>query len=188
MYSHIVIIGGTGMLFAASQQLAANCRTLTSIAHTRRSLNALDAAIKPDACAHHMLVADWSDPEGFIATVTSGIRESGPADLVLAWLHHDALGPRLATALAAVAAHCAFFQVRGSAARNPATDTNDLLHDWRCPSTVDYHQIILGFHVDAGSSRWLRDEEICAGVLDGIAHPHAITYVGTTTPWAERPR
>lgn len=187
MYSHCVIIGGTGMLFAVSVQLAADCRTLTSVAGTRRSLNALDAAIQQCACTHHMLAANWSCADDFIACVANRVRASGPADLVLAWLHDDALGPRLATALAPAATRCAFFQVRGSSAGNPAANTSDLLRGWQCPPTVDYHQIILGFHADPTGSRWLRDDEICDGVLGAIAHPQAVTVVGTTTPWTERP-
>lgn len=187
MYSHCVIIGGTGMLLAVSVQLAADCRTLTSVARTSRSLHVLDAAIQHYACTHYMLTADWSHADDFIASVASHVRAHGPTDLVLAWLHDDALGPRLATALAPAATRCTFYQVRGSTAGNPAANTSDLLRGWRCPPTVNYHQIILGFHADSTGSRWLRDDEICDGVLGGIAHPQAVTVVGTTTPWTERP-
>lgn len=187
MHSHIVVIGGTGMLFGVSRQLAADCRTLTSVARTDHSLRALDTAITPSGCTHRMLTADWIHADDFISSVANSVRESGPADLVLAWLHDDSLGPRLATALAPATTRCAFFQIRGSAARDPTQRTETVLRDWQCPPTMDYYQVILGFHADAAGSRWMRDDEICAGVLDAIAHPRTATIVGTITPWAARP-
>jgi hypothetical protein len=42
---HTLVIGGTGMLRQASIQLAGRSQRLTSVARTRRSLAALDAAL-----------------------------------------------------------------------------------------------------------------------------------------------
>lgn len=182
MYSHVLIVGGTGMLFEASLSLARNCRVLTSIARTERSLRRLDAAIGKAGCVHHMCAIDWSRPDAFVQRVTEHLREEGDADLVLAWLHDDHLGPRLATTLAPACGTCAFFQVRGSAAANPANWLEANL-----PTSIDYHQIVLGFRIDGGSSRWLRDDEISAGVLAAIEHPRDVAVVGTVEPWSRHP-
>lgn len=175
------------MLRGASEALAHRCRVLTSVAGSARSLQALDAAIANRDIAHHMLALDWRTPGEFVAAITNHARATGSPDLVLAWLHDDALGPRLAAALASTTTHCAFFQVRGSAAANPAEAPDSLLRDSAIPAAIDFHQIILGFHLEAHGSRWLHDEEICAGVLAAINHPQSVTLVGTATPWSHRP-
>ena len=187
VYSHVLTIGCTGMLRKAAVDLAGRCKTLTSIARTGRSLRALDAAIKDADCTHRMYPLDWSDPDGFIDTVATRAHEAGEADLVLAWLHDDALGPQLAQVLAPANRRCAFYQVRGSAAANPAARTGSFLQGHDIPATIGYHQIILGFHVDRDGSRWLHDDEICAGVLDAIAHPEPATTVGAIEPWTRHP-
>lgn len=186
MYSHVLTIGCTGMLREAAVALAGRCRVMTSVARTQASLRAIDAAIHGADCAHHTLSADWSHPEAFVDAVATHVREAGAPDLVLAWLHDDALGPQLAQALAPTDMACAFFQVRGSAAADPSEDAGRLLASHNIPATVGYHQVILGFHLDEDGSRWLRDSEICTGVLAAIDHPQSVTIVGTTTPWSDR--
>lgn len=186
--SHVVIVGGTGMLMEASKALAHRCGILTSVAGTKRSLLAMDRAISGTGCEHRLLALDWSEPDAFVRCVVDYVRraEVSPS-LVLAWLHNDRLGPRLATALVPENARCAFFQVRGSAAANPAGNADALLQECDVPATIDYHQIILGFQIEGGGSRWLRDSEISAGVLTAIDRADALTIVGTVTPWSRRP-
>lgn len=175
------------MLFDASVTLSGRCRRLTSVARTEASLQRLDATIARRDHAHHMLALDWSEPDVFIAAIAGYLQRAGAPDLVLAWLHHDELGPRLAQAIAPSDERCAFFQVRGSAAANPSCRMDALLQGRNLPSSIDYHQIILGFHADDQGSRWLHDNEICAGVLDAIEHPDNVTIVGTITPWTNHP-
>jgi hypothetical protein len=51
-----------------------------------------------------------------------------------------------------------------------------------------YREIGLGFIVDGRSSRWLKWEEIAAGVLTAIAKRAERFVIGTVEPWELRPR
>ena len=66
MHKHILIIGGTGMLKAASIALADRINVLTSVARTERSLNALDQALARPGVVHHLLPLDWTEPTTFL--------------------------------------------------------------------------------------------------------------------------
>lgn len=172
----------------ASKTLAHRCGILTSVAGTERSLGALDRAIRGSGCAHRMLALDWSEHDTFVRGVAAQVRQADVSpSLVLAWLHDDRLGPKLAVALAPANARCAFFQVRGSTAANPEGNVDALLRGYDLPATVDYHQVVLGFQIEGGRSRWLHDSEIAAGVLTTIDHPKPVTIVGAVTPWSRHP-
>ncbi|MGH8127403.1 MAG: hypothetical protein ACRETC_03415 [Gammaproteobacteria bacterium] len=183
----MVIIGGTGMLAAASKALADRCRMLTSVARTERSLRELDESIENAECEHNLLALDWSEPRTFLNALTEHVKHLAPPTLVLAWLHKDELGPKVATALASKNTQCDFFQVRGSAAANPAQHVDSFSQDYDIPKTINYHQIILGFHRDDGGSRWLSNAEISTGVLFAIDNPKPITIVGSVAPWSSHP-
>lgn len=187
VYSHIIIIGGTGMLASASATLARRCRTLTSVARTRRSLQALDARIASPDCTHHMLALDWSARDAFIDALARHVRHVGAPALVLAWLHDDELGLRLDKILASTTSRCAFFLVRGSAVADPADHTESFVHEHDIPASIDYRQIILGFHRGAAGSRWLHDSEISTGVIAAIDDPKPRTMVGSVAPWSAHP-
>ncbi|MGA9332669.1 MAG: hypothetical protein WBV39_00130 [Rudaea sp.] len=186
-HSHMVIIGGTGMLAAVSRALADRCKVLTSVARTEESLRKLDKAIANANCEHCLLALDWSDPDGFVDALAEHVHRIGPPALVLAWLHDDELGPGLAKSLAPTDIPCDFFQVRGSASANPAQRAASFLLDRDIPGTINYHQIILGFHLCGDGSRWLHDSEISAGVLRAIDNPRSVTIVGSVAPWSSRP-
>lgn len=187
MYSHVLIVGGTGMLFDASRALAQRCRHLTSIARTNQSLQRLDAAIADAGCSHHAYALDWSEPEIFVRAAADQVRTVGDPDLVLAWLHQDRIGPLLANAVAPEYGRCDFYQVRGSAVADPSCNIEPLPAGQRMPTSIGYHQIILGFRIEDGGSRWLRNDEISAGVLDAVEHPQDVAVVGTVEPWWRRP-
>jgi len=103
---------------------------------------------------------------------------------VLAWLHDDSLGTRIAETISKSRQKCQFFQVRGSAAGAPG---NANLNDVNFSQYILYHQIILGFHLEKDRSRWLSNTEISDGVLTAIDNASPVSIVGTTSPWSRRP-
>ena len=188
VHDHLLIIGGTGMLKEASIALAQRCAVLTSVARTERSLSTLDRALTGASVVHHMLALDWTRPVEFLSHLVRHVDHVGRPSLVLAWLHHDDLGPDVARAIAPSHGKCDFFQIRGSAAANPSAGAEFFLPQNSLPQGLTFHQIMLGFHTDEHGSRWLRDSEICAGVLAAIDKPGiGIDVVGTLTPWSARP-
>ncbi|MGA8276843.1 MAG: hypothetical protein WB784_01410 [Rhodanobacteraceae bacterium] len=115
------------------------------------------------------------------------VERVGHPSLVLAWLHRDEFGPRIAVTLAAGGDSCDFFQVRGSMAADTATSPESLVATTTFPQGLRFRQIILGFHVDGDGSRWLRDSEISSGVIAAIDEPKGTTIVGAVSPWSAHP-
>jgi len=178
MHDHTLIIGGTGMLLAASVALARRSRALTSVARTDRSLAALDGALAGIACVHHRLPLDWTRAD-FLPALSEHLERVGRPSLVVAWLHDERLGPEIARRAASADRPCSFFQVLGSAAADPAHGAPDLAAAVSGLPGVDYHLVILGFRIEGGGRRWLRDQEISDGVLAAIALSAPICVVGT---------
>lgn len=181
MYSHILIIGGTGMLREASTELASQTQCLTSVAHTRESLAALDSTILKRSGKHHMLALDWSEPDAFIGAIMRHIASTEQPDFVLAWTHNAGLAIRLASML--VTRPVQFFHVVGSAATNPARVAAQTSGTLQPSAGVDYHQIILGKKGQGNASRWLTDKEISSGVLEAIREKRGRFVVGTLENW-----
>jgi len=48
-------------------------------------------------------------------------------------------------------------------------------------------QVVLGFKLEAGGSRWLTNAEISDGVLEAVRTDRAYTIVGQAEPWSARP-
>ena len=177
MYAHTVIIGGTGMLFAASVQLAVQSRRFTSVARTRASLARLDAVLSKGHGPHHMLSLDWSEPEAFVAGIANHIEATEEPDLVVAWVHNEQLGIRVASVLGN--GNVQFFHVIGSAAASPGRIAAEVRAEANLPSNVAYHQVILGAASQRSHARWLTNAEISSGVLKAIQAQQAQFVVGT---------
>ena len=111
---------------------------------------------------------------------------AGPIDLAVAWFHtlKIAAPRRLAERVDG-----RLFQVLGSATGDPA-------HPERLASAAAVaeglpacrlRQVVLGFRVEGGRSRWLTDAEISGGVLDAVRADRAFSVVGQVEPWTARP-
>jgi len=172
------------MLKSASATLAGRCNLLTSIASTTESLSALDKDVSA-ITQHVQLKLDWNSSE-FLSEITRYVRNKSCPALVVAWLHRNALGLELACALSTLCRYeLAFFQIIGSAAQNPPKNSHS--DPVSLPSNISYHQIILGFEIENGRSRWLTDTEISDGVISAIDSHDERSIVGKITPWTARP-
>jgi hypothetical protein len=80
-----------------------------------------------------------------------------------------------------------YFHVLGSAADDPSQPDDARRSRFAALSDLVYHEVILGFIVDRGTSRWLTHDEISAGVLAAIDRGAPRSIVGTTRPWSARP-
>jgi hypothetical protein len=82
-----------------------------------------------------------------------------------------------------------FFQVLGSRVADPE-------HPGRLEKaagvarglpTCRLQQVVLGFKVENGASRWLSHDEISGGVLEAIRTDRPHSVIGQVTPWSARP-
>ena len=183
---HAVAIGATGMLAVASCEIARRTRVLTSIARTQRSLDALHARIDDADRMHERIALDYRDGTALGLGLERSVELHGPIDLVLAWIHEDE--PRVALSVARkVGGPARFVHVLGSAAGSPEDPAGSTRKHFLDLPEVDYQQVILGFHLDDGRSRWLQDDEISAGVTSALEGSCKRLVVGTVTPWSARP-
>ena len=149
---HVLVVGGTGMLMAATLFLARRGHPVTAVARHSRS---------------HGTGRDLS---GWItATPTRSqrsspaVEERGPFELAVCWIHTDA--PAAPTIVArALAPGARLVQVFGTRVW-PLDDV---------PLHVAYRQVLLG----AQDGRWLTHEEISAGVVAAVDADLPLTVVG----------
>ena len=174
------------MLFDVSVELASQCRILTSVAKTDASLLKLNEAVKEKSCKHHRLSLDWNS-SAFSESLRQHVQSIGYPGLVLVWLHKDVLIPNVALAVSTEDEACSFYHVRGSAAADPAHQNSDILAGHQLPKSFRYHQVILGFHIEDGASRWLSNSEISNGVRQAVQNSKPDSIVGTVRPWSQRP-
>jgi NAD(P)-dependent dehydrogenase (short-subunit alcohol dehydrogenase family) len=180
---HTLIIGGTGMLRQASIALAARSQRLTSVARTQRSLAALDAVVPAGSGQHDMLPLDWSAPDNFLDEIERHLAQTGPPDLVLAWIHQDYLALRLASRLSQNGHPLRFYHVIGSSGPDPSEIAQALLARIEEIPHLHYHQVILGAVKTNWGTRWLTNQEISAGVLEAIEKQQSQFVVGTLDRW-----
>ena len=173
---HVLVVGGTGMLFQATSYLAENSEQLTLIA---RKL--------PKQRLHSSKIVafesvDYYDESKFTDAVKTIIRSSGKLTHVLCWMHSDAL-PSLKILLE-LAAGSVLWHVKGSSSYNPpkTDDVSSVMKD-----SVDYREIILGFKIENGISRWLTNEEISSGVINALQSDNKRKVIGLTEPWNRKP-
>ncbi|MGH6997561.1 MAG: hypothetical protein ACREEO_05160, partial [Phenylobacterium sp.] len=129
---------------------------------------------------------DYNDEAGFRAALQGAVLQSGPIDLAVAWFHTLKIA---APRMLAQEMRGRMFQVLGSATADPAhphrlataATVADGLADCRL------RQVVLGFRVIDGGSRWLTNDEISAGVLDAVRNDRPLSVIGQVEPWSARP-
>ena len=175
MPAHILVVGGTGMLSELVEALAGDSGRLSLL--SRRASQAFGQG---------GFDCDYHDPQAFTAALAAAVERSGPVDLAIAWFHTLKIA---APRLLAQQVRGRMFQVLGSAIADPAHP--DRLE--RAAAVADgladcrLRQVVLGFKVVDGASRWLTNTEISRGVLDAVVKDRPLTIVGQIDPWAARP-
>lgn len=167
------------MLRGVSLALARDHR-VTVLARDRRRLEAL-AAEAPEVVP---LALDYRRTGDLRAALERAVEERGPFALAVAWIHPDA--PR-APAVVAGFVRGRLFHVLGSAAADPSRPDPGRRSRFEGRPGVSYHEVILGFVVEGGRSRWLAEGEIVRGVLEAVASGAPRSVVGTVEPWFARP-
>lgn len=168
------------MLSDAGVQLAAMSTEFTLVARTMESLENFRARVERPI---HTLPADWNNRREFLKTLTNHFESVSTPDLTVAWLHDDELGPEIAGLISKIGRRGRFIQIRGSGAMSPEAESLAV----RNLSNIEYEQVILGFMIENGASRWLTHAEICVGVMRAVEDSKAVSVVGVTEPWSARP-
>jgi hypothetical protein len=179
MAEHDLVIGGSGMLAGLVEEIARSGRLVSVVARGAARLERL-AARHPNI---HPLPLDYTGDAGFDAGLTRAVDRFGPLARCVAWMHDDSKerARRIAGQVSGV-----YCEVLGSASADPAMP--ERIAEWQAliPSPK-LRLAVLGFKVENGTSRWLTNGEISAGVGHALASDDPVTIVGTVTPWDARP-
>ena len=177
------------MLRGATLGLVERGYAVSVVARDARQL----AKLRDDAEARGGVVrpvcVDYGDAAAFEFELVESIRHLGPHSLAVVWTHASAPDAPFAVArrLAATGARTDYFHVLGSASADPSRPDDRRSEFFAAFHGVAYHEVVLGFVVEPGGSRWLTDGEISAGVLRAVAARAPRTIVGVVEPWSSRP-
>lgn len=175
-----LVIGGTGMLTGCVTRLVADGWAVVTPSRRRRTWPAPGAT---------WVFGEWSRPAELAEH--AGAALTGPAGLLVAWVHSPHRQPVLRAVGGLLAPRAPVVEVLGSAGRDPSVLRVDPVLDGH-PA----HRVVLGFRrLSGGGTRWLTNEEIGAGVYeaaraaltDRTAESPRVHEVGELRPWRDRP-
>ncbi|MCH7690484.1 MAG: short-chain dehydrogenase [candidate division Zixibacteria bacterium] len=190
--AHILVVGGTGMLYDVCRHLCKSANTVTVIARNKKRLNRLASEAKELVGSINSISLDYSDS----ASLTSGLKKSiithGPVELAICWIHASK-APEAARIIAETIdkqnnqTKCKYYQLLSSATADPSLEKKDISKDFDSLDNIDFRTILLGFIVERETSRWLTNNEICDGVIRAIENDAKESIIGTVEPWNRRP-
>jgi hypothetical protein len=168
-----LVIGGTGMLAGCAAALVADGWHV--VLPSRRYAPIPDET--PANGGHALWVeADWAEPKALATRAERAL--GGTADLLVAWVHGRARPSVLRAVARLLAPGAPVVEVHGSASANPVDG---------CPDPIlDDHptqQVVLGYVMQQGRTRWLTHAETVDGVLDAVhraldGRPPGVHHVG----------
>lgn len=177
---HALVIGGTGMLAKVSIWLSENGYHVSAIGRNpekmQRLLDQNPAQLTP-------VLVDYTNTKELAEQLQHVQQQNGPIHLVVAWIHST--GTRVIPCLTESLPRLQMwdlFHVNGS-----SSNLEDIKTKTAVPQYIGYHQILLGFKIESGSSRWLTHDEISDGVIEAIRENKSTQMIGTITPWEKRP-
>lgn len=182
--THVLIIGGTGMLVEVSRWLAEQEGYKISIVGRNpfpmnRLVDNLNAKTKITP-----LLVDYTNSTIFRERLNWTIQQNGPIDLVVAWVH--SIGENTLNIVKDEVSKdghkWCLFHIIGS-----SSDLSEIKKEIAIPENCSYYQIQLGFILEKDHSRWLTHEEISDGVIEAIKNKRERKIIGVIEPWDKKP-
>lgn len=126
---------------------------------------------------------DYTDKEKLVDAVRKDLWRNGPVDLVVAWVR-SGFTDSLSAAAEEISSHSKekwrLFHIRGYVGMDKRKFPT-------LPESVLYREVVLGFIIEGGGSRWLKDSEIWNGVKDAIIDDTEMSTVGVIDPLDSMP-
>lgn len=186
---HTIVVGGTGMLSGIALWLAQQGSTVTVIARDSKKLFALANKAQPLSGTIYPLAVDYTDDLLLQEELLLAIRMHGPPALAICYIHDTAPGAPSAIAglLDKEVQKCNYYHVLSSSSAKPEKEDNPFRTTVGRLKHIKYVEVILGFKVEDGESRWLTDDEITEGMTKAIDSKDALYIIGQVEPWEMRP-
>jgi NAD(P)-dependent dehydrogenase (short-subunit alcohol dehydrogenase family) len=161
MSGRALVIGGTGMLAGCAATLVADGWHVVLPSRRYAPIPDLTQSLGDPARKALWVEADWSQPRELAARAERAL--GGKADLLVAWVHSTARPSVLRAVAPLLAPDAPVVEVHGSSSANPVGGCPD-------PIIEDHptQQVVLGFVMQHGRTRWLTHAETSEGVLDAV--------------------
>ena len=190
--AHILVVGGTGMLYDVCRHLCGSVNIVTVIARNKERLNRLASETIKSVGSINPLSLDYADYEQLKDDLKESIFTNGPVELAICWMH-TSKAPEAAT-ITAETIHkqnkhtkCQYYQLLSSATADPSRVKIEISKNFNSFDNIDFRTILLGFVTEGETSRWLTDKEICSGVIEAIENDARNSIIGAVEPWNKKP-
>jgi len=177
------------MLKPVSLYLAKQGYRVSVVARASERLNALvdetKAAINP-------VQVDYHDVGMLAEKLQEAVAKHGPLELAVVWIHSTAM-PAYYTVAQFVGSQekpGRYVHVLGSPTADPlnVAAQEERRSKFAALKNIKYQEVVLGWMVEDGKTRWLKQEEIANGAIYSVEHPEKQQHiVGTVMPWEARP-
>tara|TARA_R110000824_G_scaffold390760_8_gene587775 strand:- start:26849 stop:27403 length:555 start_codon:yes stop_codon:yes gene_type:complete len=180
-----LLLGTTGMLSAAAAHAVARSKKAILV-----SRHADQFTFNNDLLDHKLVPVNVSyDNE---AAFLDALAYHAPFDLALTWLRPPAEILRAALD-SMIAPKGKLVEVMGSRSLLLGKDGEASIAERRAEALalqtdLTYAQLILGFVLEGGTSRWLTHDEISAAAIAQMEHPQPRLIAGVLEPWDARPQ
>lgn len=163
----ILIIGGTGMLQAATDHFISDNYGVSVVGRDMKKLKYFTDK-HPDNKSIEILNLDYSDTAKFIKAIELNIEEKGNFDIVISWIHSHAQHTltKLMKLISEQSNQAIFYHIKGSA--NYTNKKNQSVIPENLTKQLDYREIYLGYKMEGNNKRWLTDTEISSGVIKAV--------------------
>lgn len=190
--AHILVVGGTGMLYDICRHFCKSANTVTVIARNKKRLNRLASETKELVGSINPISLDYADYEQLKGELKESIIAHGPVELAICWIHTSE-APEAAIIIAETIdrqnnqTKCQYYQLLSSATADPSRVKIEISKNFNSFDNIDFRTILLGFVVEGETSRWLTDIEICEGVISAVENDNKESIIGSVEPWNKRP-
>lgn len=190
--AHILVVGGTGMLYDVCLHFCEKGNTVTVFARNKKRLNRLASETKELVGSINPISLDYADYEHLKDELKNSIITHGSVELAICWIH-TSKAPDAPKVIAETinenksVAVCKFYQLLSSATADPSLEKKDISKDFNSFENIDFRTILLGLIVKGKTSRWLTNDEICDGVISTVENDNKESVIGTVKPWERRP-
>lgn len=175
----ILVVGGTGMLKPAVDQLLVSGTSVFVVArnpHRATPDNKTSGVFTP-------VRGDWERPSELVDAVLEATGGRRLPTLVF-WAHSPHRFPLIKELDRALEPPATVVRIWGSATRDPRMA---LSHDEHVLENHNVRDVVLGYEQTAGRNRWLTNGEISDGVLKSLAEDTSMQVVGKIDPWKLHP-
>jgi len=186
--SHVLVVGGTGMLKDVSLYFAYHGMKVSVIARDQKKFEELIFAKNKSGFINPIRV-DYTDYDQLQKKLQNAINIYGPIETAICWIHSTA--PEAPYIIAEILNEFnipfRYFHILGSSYADPAVINEDFEQTLHRFKNITYKKIILGFVIEDNHARWLTNTEIANSVIDAIKKDENLFIAGKVEPWEKRP-